>query len=176
MIRPYLDKSPQFDNTVFIEDSAQVIGDVTIGSHSSIWFNATVRGDVHYIKIGEHSNIQDNCVVHVTNGKFPTILEDHVTVGHSVTIHGAQIKSYNLLGIGSIILDEVVIEEYCIIAAGALVSPRTRVPSRSLMMGVPAKRVRELSDAELEHIRQSSRNYFEYKETYLKMYRSQNNR
>ena len=170
MIRPYLDKMPQIDETAFIEDSAQIIGDVTVGPHSSIWFNTTVRGDVHYIRIGSYTNIQDNSVVHVTNGKFETILEDHVTVGHSVTLHGCHIKSYNLIGIGSIVLDEVLIDEYCIIAAGALVTPGTQVSSRSLMMGIPAKRVREVSDEEITRIRKNATNYFEYKETYKKMY------
>jgi gamma-carbonic anhydrase len=170
MIRPYLDKSPQIHETAFIEDSAQIIGDVIVGPHSSIWFNTTVRGDVHYIRIGSYTNIQDNSVVHVTNGKFETVLEDHVTVGHSVTLHGCHIKSYNLIGIGSIILDEVIIEENCIIAAGALVTPGTRVQARSLMMGIPAKRVREVSDEEMTRIRKNARNYFEYKETYKKMY------
>lgn len=170
MIRPYKDKSPQFDETVFIEDSAQVIGDVNIGSHSSIWFNATVRGDVYYIRIGSYSNVQDNSVIHVTRDTHPTILEDYVTVGHSVTLHGCHIKSNNLIGIGSVVLDEVVIEENCIIAAGALIPPGTRVKAKSLMMGVPAKRVREISDEEVAKIRQHANNYFDYKETYKKLY------
>ena len=170
MIRPYLDKLPQFDETVFIEDSAQVIGDVVIGSHSSIWFNATVRGDVHYIRIGSHTNIQDNSVVHVTNGRFPTILEDHVTVGHSVTLHGCHIKCNNLIGIGSIVMDDVVIDEYCIIGAGALVTPGTKVPARSVMLGSPARRVRQVTEEEVAWILKHSTNYYEYKETYKKMY------
>jgi carbonic anhydrase/acetyltransferase-like protein (isoleucine patch superfamily) len=170
MIRPYKDKTPQFDETVFIEDSAQVIGDVVIGSHSSIWFNATVRGDVYYIRIGSYSNVQDNSVIHVTRDTHPTILEDYVTVGHSVTLHGCHIASNNLIGIGSVVLDEVIIEENCIIAAGALLSPGTRVKTRSLMMGVPARRVRELSDEEVAKIRQYANNYFDYKETYKKLY------
>lgn len=170
MIRAFDGKSPQFDDTVFIEDSAQVIGDVVIGPHSSIWFNTTVRGDVYYIRIGSYTNIQDNSVIHVTNGKFPTILEDYVTVGHSVTLHGCHIKSNNLIGIGSIILDDVVIEENCMIGAGALVSPGTKVPPRSLMLGMPAKRVRELSDEEVAKIRQYADNYYNYKETYKKLY------
>lgn len=170
MIRPYKDKTPQFDQTVFIEESAQVIGDVIIGSHSSIWFNTTVRGDVYYIRIGSYTNVQDNSVIHVTREKFPTILEDYVTVGHSVTLHGCHIKSNNLIGIGSIILDDVTIEENCIIAAGALVAPGTNVPPRSLMLGIPAKRVRELTDEEVASIRQYAMRYFEYKETYKKLY------
>jgi len=170
MIRAYKDKKPQFDETVFIEDSAQVIGDVQIGQHSSIWFNTTVRGDVFYIRIGSYTNIQDNSVVHVTKETYPTILEDYITVGHSVTLHGCHIQSNNLIGIGSIVLDDVLIEENCIIAAGALISPGTKVRSRSLMMGIPAKRVRELSDEEVAKIRQYALNYFEYKETYKKLY------
>jgi carbonic anhydrase/acetyltransferase-like protein (isoleucine patch superfamily) len=170
MIRTYKDKTPQFDETVFIEDSAQVIGDVVIGPHSSIWFNTTVRGDVYYIRIGSYTNIQDNSVLHVSKDTFATILEDYVTVGHSVTLHGCHIKSNNLIGIGSIVMDDVVIEENCIIAAGALVSPGTKVPPRSLMMGVPAKRVREITDEEVARIRQYALNYFEYKETYKKLY------
>jgi carbonic anhydrase/acetyltransferase-like protein (isoleucine patch superfamily) len=170
MIRPYLDKSPQFDETVFIEDSAQVIGDVVIGSHSSIWFNTTVRGDVHYIRIGSYSNVQDNSVIHVTNGKFPTILEDYVTVGHSVTLHGCHIKSNNLIGIGSIVMDDVVIEQNCIIGAGALVTPGTKVPANSVMLGSPARRIREVTRDEIDWIRKHGTNYYEYKETYKKMY------
>jgi len=169
MIRPYNDKLPQFDETVYIEDSAQIIGDVVIGQHSSIWFNAVVRGDVSYIRIGKYTNVQDNSVIHVRKDTFPTLIDDYVTIGHSVTLHGCQVRSYNLIGIGAILLDDVLVEENCIIAAGALISPRTKVPPRSLMMGVPAKRVRELSDEEVASIRQSADNYFEYKETYRKM-------
>ena len=169
MIRAYKDKLPQFDETVYIEDSAQIIGDVVIGEHSSIWFNAVVRGDVSYIRIGKYTNVQDNSVIHVRKDTFPTLIDDYVTIGHSVTLHGCQVRSYNLIGIGAILLDDVLVEENCIIAAGALLSPRTKVPPRSLMMGVPAKRVRELSDEEVASIRQSADNYFEYKETYRKM-------
>jgi carbonic anhydrase/acetyltransferase-like protein (isoleucine patch superfamily) len=168
MIRSYQGKTPQFDETVFIEDSAQVIGDVTIGPHSSIWFHTTVRGDVYYIRIGSYTNIQDNSVIHVTRDKHPAILEDYVTVGHSVTLHGCHIKSNNLIAIGSIVLDDVLIEEDCIIAAGALVTPGSRVPPRSLMLGVPARRVRDLTDEEVASIRQYALRYVEYKETYKK--------
>lgn len=169
MIRPYKDKLPQFDETVYIEESAQIIGDVVIGQHSSIWFNAVVRGDVSFIRIGKYTNVQDNSVIHVRKDTFPTLIDDYVTIGHSVTLHGCQVRSYTLIGIGAILLDDVLVEENCIIAAGALLSPRTKVPPRSLMMGVPAKRVRELSDEEVASIRQSADNYFEYKETYMKM-------
>ena len=170
MIRAFQDKVPQIDATAFVEDSAQIIGDVWIGPHSSVWFNTTIRGDVYHIRIGSCSNVQDNSVLHVTRGTFPTILEDYVTVGHSVTLHGCHIRSNNLIGIGSIILDDVLIEENCIIAAGAVVTPGTKVPPRSLMMGVPAKRVRDLTDQEVARIRHHADNYLEYKEIYKKMY------
>jgi carbonic anhydrase/acetyltransferase-like protein (isoleucine patch superfamily) len=106
----------------------------------------------------------------VTRGTHATILEDYVTVGHSVTLHGCHIRSNNLIGIGSIVLDDVLIEENCMIAAGALLTPGTKVPARSLMMGVPAKRVRELSDEEVTRIRQYANNYLEYKEKYKALY------
>jgi carbonic anhydrase/acetyltransferase-like protein (isoleucine patch superfamily) len=166
MIRAFGDKIPQIHETAFIEESAQIIGDVLIGPHSSVWFNTTIRGDVYHIRIGSYTNIQDNSVLHVTRGTHATILEDYVTVGHSVTLHGCHIRSNNLIGIGSIILDDVLIEENCMIAAGALLTPGTKVAARSLMMGVPAKRVREISDEEVTRIRQYANNYFEYKETY----------
>jgi len=170
MIRAFGEKVPQIHETAFIEESAQIIGDVVIGPHSSVWFHTTIRGDVYHIRIGSFTNIQDNSVLHVTRGTHATILEDYVTVGHSVTLHGCHIKSNNLIGIGSIVLDDVVIEENCMIAAGALLTPGTRVPSRSLMMGVPAKRVREVTEVEVERIRQYANNYLEYKETYKGLY------
>ncbi len=170
MIRAFGDKVPEIHETAFIEDSAQIIGDVVIGPHSSVWFHTTIRGDVYHIRIGSCTNIQDNSVIHVTRSTFATVLEDYVTVGHSVTLHGCHVKSNNLIGIGSIILDDVVIEENCMVAAGALITPGTRVPSRSLMMGVPAKRVRELTEAEVLRITQYAKNYLEYKETYKRMY------
>ena len=170
MIRSFEGKSPQIHETAFVEDSAQIIGDVVIGPNSSVWFNTTIRGDVFHIRIGSCTNVQDNCVLHVTKSTFATILEDYVTVGHSVTLHGCHIKSNNLIGIGSIVLDDVVIEENCIVGAGALITAGTRVPSRSLMMGVPAKRVRELTDDEVARIRQYADNYLGYKEIYKKAY------
>ncbi len=170
MIRPFGDKVPQIHETAFIEESAQIIGDVVIGPHSSVWFHTTIRGDVYHIRIGSYTNIQDNSVLHVTRGTHATILEDYVTVGHSVTLHGCHIRSNNLIGIGSIILDDVVIEENCIIAAGALITPGTRVPSGSLMMGIPAKRVREITEDEVARIRKHANNYLEYKEKYKAQY------
>ena len=169
MIRTFQGKTPEIHETAFVEESAQVIGDVVIGPHSSVWFNCTLRGDVYYIRIGSHTNVQDNSVIHVSKGTYPTILEDYVTVGHSVTLHGCHVRSNSLIGIGSVILDDVLVEENCMIAAGALLTPGTKVPPRSLMMGVPAKRIRTLSDEEVAKLRTFADNYLELKQIYKTM-------
>ena len=127
MIRAYKGITPQIAPTAFIESSAQVIGDVHIGEESSVWFNCVLRGDVYYIRIGSHTNIQDGTVIHVTNGRYATVLGDYVTVGHSAVLHGCTIKDRVLVGIGAIVLDNVTVGEDSFIAAGALVTPGTTV-------------------------------------------------
>jgi len=149
-----------------VEDSAHVIGDVHLGEESSIWFNAVVRGDIHYIRIGDRSNVQDNSVIHVRNGTHPTILEEEVTVGHSVTLHGCYVERGSLIGIGSVILDDVRVGAYSIVAAGAVVSPGTFIPPRSLVMGLPAKVKRELTDAEVDQLNVFWQNYVAYTREY----------
>lgn len=167
MIRSYKGAQPKIAASAFVETSAQVIGDVEIGDNSSIWFNCVLRGDVHYIKIGRNSNVQDGSVIHVTNGRFPTVIGDCVTVGHGVMLHGCTIDGHTLIGIGSIILDDARIGEQCIIAAGSVVPPGAMIPPKSLAMGSPAKVRREVTDAELERIEQNWKNYVEYKAEYL---------
>jgi carbonic anhydrase/acetyltransferase-like protein (isoleucine patch superfamily) len=166
MIRPFRGKHPQIHASAFIEESAQVIGDVEIGEQSSVWFNAVVRGDVFYIRIGNRTNIQDGTVIHVTNGTHATILEDEVTVGHNVTLHGCHIERGCLIGMGSIVMDDVRVGAESIVAAGALLSPGTRVPPRSLVMGVPAKVNRPLTAEEVDGLAQYWKNYIEYTEQY----------
>jgi carbonic anhydrase/acetyltransferase-like protein (isoleucine patch superfamily) len=166
MIRPFRGVEPQIHPTAFIEESAQIIGDVHIGEASSVWFNAVVRGDVYYIRIGDRTNIQDGTVVHVTNGTHATILEDEVTVGHNVTLHGCHIERGCLIGMGSIVMDDVVIGAESIVAAGALVSPGTKVPPRSLVLGVPAKVKRPLTDEEVAGLAHYWQNYVEYTRLY----------
>src|SRR5258705_7917332 len=134
MIKPFRGVHPRIHPTAFVEESAHVIGDVHLGEESSIWYNAVVRGDIHYIRIGNRSNVQDNSVLHVRNGTHPTILEDEVTVGHSVTLHGCYVEQGALIGIGCIVLDDARVGAYSIIAAGAVVSPGTVIPARSLVM------------------------------------------
>ena len=167
MIRSYKGIRPKLGERVYVDVSAQVIGEVELGDHSSVWMNAVVRGDVNSIKVGAYSNIQDNCVVHVFKATHPTELADHVTVGHSVTLHGCRIGSHCLIGIGALILNGADVGAECIVAAGALVPEGMRVPPGSLVMGVPAKVRRSITDEERASLRRYAQNYFEYKETYL---------
>ena len=170
MIRLYKGISPQIASTAFIETSAQIIGDVHIGEHSSVWFNCVLRGDVYHIRVGESTNIQDGTVVHVTSGRFATIIGNRVTVGHGVVLHGCTIKDRSLIGIGAIILDDVTIGEESFIAAGSLVTPGTVIPPRSMVMGSPARVKREVTDEEIARIDMHWKNYIEYKNTYLQAY------
>jgi len=166
MIRPYQGQWPKLGEGVYVDVSAQVIGAVTLGNHASVWMNAVLRGDVNAIELGEATNVQDNCVIHCT-AELPTILADHITVGHSVTLHGCQIGSYCLIGIGAIVLNGAEIGSESVVAAGTLVPERMKVPPRSLVMGAPAKVRREVTDAERENLRWLADAYLGYKETYL---------
>lgn len=168
MIGPYQEKRPRIAATAFIEESACIIGDVEIGEHSSIWFYSVVRGDVDSIRIGAYSNIQDHCTLHVENNRYPLVIEDRVTVGHGVVLHGCHIRSECLIGIHATVLNNSVVGENCIIAAGALVPENANIPAGSLVMGIPGKVVRPVTPEEMERIRRSAQNYFHYKEQYLK--------
>lgn len=166
MIRPFLGVEPCFDDSNFIAPSADVIGDVKLGKGASIWFNATVRGDVHWIRIGEASNIQDNAVVHVTNRVSPTRIGDGVTVGHSAVVHGCTVEDNVLVGIGAVILDDAVIGRDSIVGARALVTGRTVIPAGSLVLGSPAKVARRLSPEEIASIAGYKENYLHYSAIY----------
>ena len=167
MIRPYKGIWPKLGERVYVDPSAQVIGDVELGDHASVWMNAVVRGDVHSIRIGAYSNIQDCCVVHVFKDLHPTVLADHVTVGHSVTLHGCRIDSHCLIAMGATILNGAHVGEESIVAAGTLVPEGLTIPPRSLVMGVPGKVRREVTAEERETLRRYASNYFDYKESYL---------
>jgi carbonic anhydrase/acetyltransferase-like protein (isoleucine patch superfamily) len=166
MIRPYKGVHPKIHPTVFIDESAVVIGDVEIGEYSSIWFNSVVRGDVNYIRIGKRTNVQDLCMLHVTRGTHPLIIGDGITVGHSVTLHGCTVQTGCLIGMGSTILDGAVIGEESLVAAGSLVTERMVVPPRTLVMGSPAKTKRDLTGKEIERLRQSAQNYVDDARSY----------
>ncbi len=166
MIKAYKGMMPKLHETVFTVESAQIIGDVEIGADSSVWFNAVVRGDVNYIRIGKRTNIQDNCTVHVTKDIYPTLIGDDVTVGHNVVIHGCVVKDRCLIGMGAILLDHAEVGEDSIIGAGALVTEGAKIPARSLVLGIPGKAVRGLTDEEVKRIAQSAKNYMDYVNCY----------
>jgi len=169
MIRPFRGVHPQIQSSAYIDVSAQVIGDVHIGEESSIWCNAVLRGDMYYIRIGNRTNVQDNSVIHTRTGSHPTILEDEVTIGHSVTLHGCYVERGSLIGIGSVVLDDVHVGERSLVAAGCLLTPGTIVPARSLVMGAPAKVKRPLTEEEVAGLDLFWQNYVDY----TKMYRAE---
>jgi carbonic anhydrase/acetyltransferase-like protein (isoleucine patch superfamily) len=150
-----------------VEDSAQVIGNVEIGEEASVWFTAVLRGDVHFIRVGRGTNIQDGTIVHVNRRGTPSIIEDHVTVGHAARLHGCHIKSNCLIGIGAIVLDGAVLEEECLVAAGAVVSPGTLAPRGSVLMGAPARVKRQVTPSDLDLIYRSAKGYIELSRDYL---------
>ncbi|MGH9580237.1 MAG: gamma carbonic anhydrase family protein [Terriglobales bacterium] len=168
MIRPYKGTTPQIAATAFVDPSAQLIGDVTVGEHSSIWMNAVLRGDVNSIRIGAHSNIQDCCVLHGMRDKYAVVVGQWVTVGHSVTLHGCAIEDRCLIGMGSVILNDARIGAGSIIAAGTVIPEHTVVSPGSLWMGVPGKFKKALGAADQETILRYARNYLEYKDSYLR--------
>lgn len=169
MIRSYQGKTPQVPATAFVDESAQLIGDVALGEHASVWMNAVLRGDVHSIRVGSNSNIQDCSVLHGMLRQYPVILGDWVTVGHSVTLHGCVIEDRCLIGMGSIILNGARIGTGSIIAAGTLIPERTVVEPFSLWMGSPGKFRKKIEDKDCQElILRYARNYLGYKEAYLK--------
>jgi carbonic anhydrase/acetyltransferase-like protein (isoleucine patch superfamily) len=157
---------PHADPTAHVEASAQVIGDVVIGAASSVWFNVVIRGDVHHVRIGARTNIQDNSTIHVTRDRWPTLIGNGVTVGHGVILHGCQVGDGCLVGIGAIVLDGVEIGTQCLVAAGALVTPETKIPARQLVLGSPARVVRPLRADELQYLERSAANYVELMGSY----------
>jgi carbonic anhydrase/acetyltransferase-like protein (isoleucine patch superfamily) len=169
MLHHYKGKWPKLGERVYIAEGAQIVGDVEIGDHSSVWFNSVIRGDVYYVRIGRHTNIQDGCVGHVQKDQCALILKDYVTVGHGVMMHGCTIESHCLIGMRATILNDVVVGEYSIIGAGALVTERTIIPPRSLVLGFPARVKRALTDEEASRIDEYASRYYQYKETYLTM-------
>lgn len=162
MIRPFRGVQPQIPESAYVDVSAQIIGDVHLGEQASVWCNAVLRGDMFYIRIGNRTNIQDNSVIHTRTNEKPTILEDEVTVGHSATLHGCYIEQGSLIGIGSIVLDDVRVGAQSLVAAGSLISPGTIIPPRSLVMGMPARVKRELSAEEVASLALFWQNYVSY--------------
>lgn len=167
MIYEFLNSKPDFDESVFIAPSADLIGDVSIGKESSVWFNVTIRGDVNWIEIGDRTNVQDNTCIHVRNQTGPTKIGNEVTIGHNAMIHGCTIHDRVLVGVHATILDEAVIESDVMVAAGSLVPPGKRLESGYLYMGSPARQVRKLGEKELKSINEHSQNYVKYARAYM---------
>jgi carbonic anhydrase/acetyltransferase-like protein (isoleucine patch superfamily) len=165
-IRPFKGKFPEIAASAYIDPAAVVIGDVVIGEESSLWPMTVVRGDVHHIRIGKRTNIQDGSVLHVMKDQWPLVLGDDVTVGHSVTLHGCTIESRVLIGMGCIILNGAVIGSHCIIAAGTLITERTVIPAGSLVMGAPGKIKRQVFEADQQSIAAYAERYSGYREVY----------
>ena len=167
MLRPYRGTSPRVHGSAYVDDSAQVIGDVEIGAESSVWMNAVVRGDVHWIRIGARSNVQDGSVVHVMNGTHPTAIGDDVTIGHAAVVHGCTVGDRVLVGMGAILLNGVSVGPDSIVAAGSLLPENAQIPPRSLVMGSPARVKRSLTDGEVASILEYSKRYVGYRLDYL---------
>ena len=157
---------PTIGNNVFLAPTAVIIGDVTIGDGTSIWFNAVLRGDMAPIRIGVNSNVQDNCTVHTDHGK-PAIIGDHVTVGHNAVIHGCTIGDGSLVGIGAIVLNDARVGEQTVVAAGAVVKEGSRFGPRQLVAGAPATVKKEMADQPMERFERSSAQYLILSRTYL---------
>ncbi|HWP82659.1 MAG TPA: gamma carbonic anhydrase family protein [Bacteroidota bacterium] len=166
MIIPYKGKVPKIHASVFLAEGAHIIGDVEIGEDSSVWFNAVIRGDVNFVRIGERTNVQDNCVLHVTHDRYPLSIGSSVTIGHAAIVHGATVGNYCLIGMGARVLDNARIGDYALVAAGALVLEGFEVPPGTLVAGVPAKVRRDLTPLERESIVQSAQNYVKYMQSY----------
>ena len=173
-IFPYRGYLPKLGENVFLASGVKIIGNVEVGKDSSVWYNSVIRGDVHYIKIGESTNIQDCSMLHVTNGKFPLNIGNKVTIGHSVSLHGCTLQDQCLIGIGAIVLDGAIVESNSMVAAGALVKQHFVVPSGTVVAGVPAKVIRDLTVDEIKDIEAGANRYVEYARITLESLRENN--
>ena len=165
MLLPYRGILPRLHRSVFAAEGCRIVGDVEIGEGSSVWFNTVVRGDILPVRIGRRTNLQDGCVLHVTR-QHPTVLAEDVTVGHAVTLHGCTVERLCLIGIGAVVLTGAVVGEESIVAAGALVPEGMRVPPRSVVMGVPARVRRAVTEEERAGLRGYAERYVGYKDDY----------
>lgn len=162
VILPVKDKSPIIGKDTFIAPNATIVGDVVMGDNCSVWFNAVIRGDVHYIKIGNNTNIQDNACIHATYLKSPTNIGNNVSIGHSAIVHGCTLKDNVLIGMGAIVMDDTIVEEYVIIGAGSVVLERTVCESGYLYAGSPAKKIKPLTDEQKVLLDRLPNNYIMY--------------
>ena len=162
IILPVLGKAPQFGKNCFIAPNATVVGDVIMGDDCSVWFNTVIRGDVHYIKMGNKVNVQDGAVIHCTYQKNPTEIGNNVSIGHNALVHGCKLHDNTLIGMGAIVMDHAVVEEFVIIAAGAIVLEKTVCESGYLYAGIPAKKIKPITDEQREMLKRLPNNYIMY--------------
>ena len=169
LIKPVNGKFPEISDDCYVAENATIVGEVTLGKQCSVWFNAVIRGDVHYIKIGNKVNIQDGAVIHATYQKSPTNIGNNVSIGHNAIVHGCSIHDNVLIGMGSIIMDDCIIESNSIIAAGAVLTKNTRVESGSVYAGVPAKKVKDISEELMKgEVDRIANNYVKYSSWFKK--------
>lgn len=166
VIRNVRGYAPKFGNNCFLAETAVVVGEVTLGDNCTVWFNAIIRGDVHSITIGDNTNIQDGAVIHCTYQKAKTVIGSNVSIAHNAIVHGCTIKDNVLIGMGAIVMDDAVVGSESVIAAGAVVLPGTRIEPGSIYAGVPAKRVKDISEEMKAVIQRTARNYPMYAEWY----------
>jgi len=166
MIQPFRGCTPRLAPDAFVAPTAAVIGDVELGAGSSLWFHTVVRGDVHRIRIGARTNVQDSCVLHVTGGRHPLDVGDDVSIGHRAVVHGCTVGHRVLVGMGAVILDGARIGDDSIVGAGAVVPEGAEFPPRSVLLGVPVRRVREVTEAEMARIGRTRDDYVELSRAY----------
>ncbi|WP_316816785.1 gamma carbonic anhydrase family protein [Pedobacter nyackensis] len=162
VILPVKDKSPKWGSDCFIAPNATIVGDVLMGNNCSVWFNAVIRGDVNSITIGNETNIQDGAVIHATYLKASTIIGNRVSIGHNAIVHGCILKDHILVGMGAIIMDNALVEEYCIIAAGSVVLENTRCESGYIYAGTPAKKIKPITEEQRALLNKLPDNYIMY--------------
>ncbi|MDB5153699.1 MAG: gamma carbonic anhydrase family protein [Mucilaginibacter sp.] len=162
VILPVKDKTPAWGNDCFIAENATIVGDVTMGDNCSVWFNAVIRGDVHYIRIGNNTNIQDGAVIHATYQRAATNIGNNVSIGHNALVHGCTLQDHVLIGMGAIVMDHALVEDFVIIGAGSVVLENTVCESGYLYAGTPAKKIKPLSTEQKEMLKQLPQNYIMY--------------
>ncbi len=162
LILPVLEKSPVWGKDCFIAENATLVGDVILGDQCSVWFNAVIRGDVNHIRIGNNTNIQDGAIIHCTYQKAATIIGNNVSIGHNALIHGCTLQDHTLVGMGAIVMDHAVVEMYCIIAAGAIILENTICESGYLYAGIPAKKIKPITDTQRQLLDRLPNNYIMY--------------
>lgn len=163
LIKELLGKTPQIGENCFLAETATIIGDVTMGADCSIWYNAVIRGDVHYIKMGDKVNVQDNAMLHCTYEKFPLTIGNNVSIGHNAIVHGCNIKDNVLIGMGAIVMDDCLVESNSIVGAGSVVTQGTHIKSGEVWGGIPARKIKDISSELLEgEVNRIANNYVKY--------------